>query len=158
MKKFYSLTVVPAFLLFLSSSCSKGYYDTYEDRFSGTWRLVEVYRIGYGRTTANFPFTSGEFTFHNTGRLTYTDLPGTVYEGSWDIYNHYIRGTCYTDEYGYERCEDRNVQGLDITAIDFATRDVRTEHFDEIVFKSRYSFNAYIYSSSRTYVFHFRKQ
>lgn len=158
MKKFYSLTVVPAFLLFLSSACSKDYYDRYEDRIEGTWRLTEVYRIGSGRSTPNFPFVSGEFTFHNSGRLTYVDISGIVYEGSWDIYNNIIRTTCHTDEYGNERCEDREVKGLDITAIDFTSRDVRTEHFDEIIFNRRYSFEAHIHSSSRTYVFVFRKQ
>ena len=150
MKKFYFYLLIPlAFVLF--TSCSKDILKNYEDRIEGSWRLDDVDRIGFGTTT--LAFTEGRFIFTEPGKLEYTDRFGGLYQGSWEIRRQTIRGNCDNGD-----CDDRNVKTLSITAIDFQTRDVKTEHFDEIRFTGTNSFNAYIYLNSRTYVFNFRRE
>jgi hypothetical protein len=155
MKKIYAAVLIPITFVF-SSGCSKDIFKDYEDRIEGTWRLDDVDRLGFGGSS--LPFTEGRFVFSPGGKLMYTDRSGILYDGSWDIRRRTIQGNCHTDNNGNRDCHDRNVRTLQITAIDFQTRDGRTEHFDEIVFTSTNKFKAYIYLSSRTYVFRFRRE
>lgn len=150
MKKLYLSLLIFTTIIFLSA-CSKDIFKDYEDRIEGTWRLDDVDRIGIG--TSNVTFTEGRFTFIEPGRFEYTDRFGGFYEGSWDIRKQRIRGNCDNGD-----CDDRNVKSLSITAVDFQTRDLKTEYFDEIKFTGTNKFNAFIYLNSRTYVFRFRRE
>jgi hypothetical protein len=154
MKKIYTCAMI-IFIVIISPSCSKDIFKNYEDRIEGSWRLDDVDRFGFGSTS--LPFSEGRFTFRPGGDLEYTDRFGVLYEGSWDMRRQNIRGNCNTDNFGNRDCDDRNVRSLQITAIDFQTRDVRTEHFDEIVFTGTNKFKAYIYLNTRTYVFRFER-
>ncbi|MBC7829727.1 MAG: hypothetical protein H7122_18430 [Chitinophagaceae bacterium] len=155
MKKIYSILLVPIALI-LFSGCSKDIFKNYDDRIDGTWRLDDVDRIGIGSTSLTF--TEGRFIFTPAGKLEYTDRFGGLYQGSWDIRKHNVQGNCNTDNDGNRQCDDRSVRSLQITAIDFQSRDVKSEYFDEIVFTGTNTFKAYIYLSSRTYVFRFRRE
>ena len=150
MKKIYSTLLIPLSLI-IFAGCSKDIFKNYEERIEGTWRLDNVDRIGFGNTSLTF--TEGRFTFMEPGKLEYTDRFGGLYQGSWEIRKQTIRGNCDNGD-----CNDRNVNTLSITAIDFETRDVKTEHFDEIKFTATDKFNAYIYLNSTTYVFRFRRE
>jgi len=155
MKKIYILVMIPLTFL-LVSGCSKDAFKNYEDRIEGSWRLDDVDRIGFGNSS--LPFTEGRFIFISPGKLEYTDRFGGLYQGSWDMRRHNIAGNCNTDNNGNRQCDDRNVRSLSITAIDFQTREVRSEYFDEIVFTSTNKFKAYIYLTGRTYVFRFSRE
>jgi hypothetical protein len=155
MKKIYSFLLIPLMLI-LFTGCSKDIFKNYEDRIEGTWHLDDVDRIGFG--SSSLTFTEGRFTFSAPGKLEYTDRFGGLYQGSWEIRKQFIQGNCNTDDNGNRDCDDRDVRSLSITAIDFQTRDVKTEHFDEIKFTGTDKFNAYIYLNSRTYVFRFRRE
>ena len=150
MKKIYFTLLIPLTLI-VFSGCSKDIFKNYENRIEGTWRLDDVDRIGFGNTSLSF--TEGRFTFMEPGKLEYTDRFGGLYHGSWEIRKQTIPGNCDKGD-----CNDRNVNALSITAIDFETRDVKTEHFDEIKFTSTNNFNAYLYLNSTTYVFRFRRE
>jgi hypothetical protein len=149
MKKIYFYLLIPLSLV-IFTGCSKDIFKNYENRIEGTWRLDDVDRIGFGNTS--LVFTEGRFTFMEPGKLEYTDRFGGFYQGSWEIRNQLLRGNCDNGD-----CNDRNVKTLSITAIDFQTRDVKTENFDEIKFTGTDKFNAYIYLNSTTYVFRFRR-
>jgi hypothetical protein len=155
MKKIYTFLLIPLMLI-LFTGCSKDIFKNYEDRIEGTWRLDDVDRIGFG--SSSLTFSEGRFTFIAPGKLEYTDRFGGLYRGSWEIRKQFIQGNCNTDDNGNRDCDDRDVRSLSITAIDFQTRDVKTEHFDEIKFTGTDKFNAYIYLNSRTYVFRFRRE
>ena len=155
MKKIYS-TVFVALVLIAFSGCSKDVFKNYEDRIEGIWRLDDVDRIGIG--SSNLTFTEGRFTFMEPGKLEYTDRFGGLYQGSWEMRRHNVQGNCETDNNGNRQCNDRNVRSLHITAIDFQTREVKSEQFDEIVFSGTNSFKAYIYLNARTYVFRFSRE
>lgn len=105
MKKLYS------FLLFslLITGCSKDFFKAYEDRLIGTWELVDVNRRGIGGNTFALPFRYGSFTFMHGGILNYTDENGVLYKGSWDTYQRWSQGNCYTDDYGYTNCDERTI-------------------------------------------------
>ena len=155
MKKIYTAVLIPITIVFFSG-CSKDIFKNYEDRIEGAWRLTDVDRIGFG--SSSLAFKEGKFIFNAAGNLEYTDPSGVLYQGSWNMRRHNIAGNCNTDNNGNSQCDDRNVRSLQITAIDFQTRDVKTEYFDEIVFTSTNKFKAYIYLASRTYVFKFRRE
>jgi hypothetical protein len=155
MKKIYTPLLIPVMLIFFTG-CSKDIFNNYEDRIEGSWRLDDVDRIGTG--SSFLQFTEGRFIFTEPGKLEYTDRFGGLYQGSWEIRGHNIQGECTIDENGYQNCNDRNVRSLQITAIDFQTRDVKTEYFDEIVFTSSNRFKAYIYLGGGTYVFRFSRE
>lgn len=155
MKKIYSYLLI-LLTLIIFTGCSKDIFKDYEDRIEGTWRLDDVNRIGIG--SSSLPFGEGRFTFSTGGKLEYTDRSGALYQGSWDIRKRYVQGNCDSDNNGNRQCDDRKVRSLQITAIDFQTQDVRTEHFDKIVFTSTNKFKAYIYMTSRTYVFRFVRE
>ena len=150
MKKVYSYLLIPLILI-IFTGCSKDIFNNYEDRIEGTWRLDDIDRIGFGN--AYLSFSEGRFTFLEPGKLEYTDRFGGLYHGSWEIRNQVFRGNCDEGD-----CSDRNVKSLSITAIDFDTRDVKTEHFDEIKFTSTHRFNAYLYLNNTTYVFRFLRE
>lgn len=154
MKKIYFAVLISCAFI-IASGCSKDALKNYEDRIEGSWRLYEVDRIGFG--SSSLPFTEGRFSFSPGGKLVYTDMSGALFDGSWDMHRRTIRGNCDTDNNGNRQCNDKNVRSLQITAINFQNRDVRTEYFDEIVFTGTNKFKAYIYLTSRTYVFRFRR-
>ena len=150
MKKMYPFLLVPLTLI-IFAGCTKDIFNNYEDRIQGTWRLDDVDRIGFGN--AFLTFSEGRFTFTEPGKLEYTDRFGGLYQGSWEIRNQVLPGNCENGD-----CNDRNVKTLSITAIDFQSRDVKTETFDEIKFTTTDRFNAYIYLNSTTYVFRFSRE
>jgi hypothetical protein len=155
MKKLYFLSLLLPTLLF--SGCSKDFLKRYEDRIEGTWQLTDVDRLGWGGSTGDVVFRDGLFTFSDNGKLEYVSTSGQVYQGSWDMRREWVRGNCYTNEDGYSECNDRYVRSMHITAVDFATQEIRSDYFNEIVFTSTNRFKAYIYSGSRNYVFRFRR-
>jgi hypothetical protein len=155
MKKLYFLSLLLPTLLF--SGCSKDFLKRYEDRIEGTWQLTDVDRLGWGGSTGDVVFRDGLFTFSDNGKLEYVSTSGQVYQGSWDMRSDWVRGNCYTNEDGYSECNDRYVRSMHITAVDFATQEIRSDYFNEIVFTSTNRFKAYIYSGSRNYVFRFRR-
>ena len=156
MKKFYFLILL--FPTLLSLGCSKDFLKRYEDRIEGTWQLTDVDRIGWGGSTSGLNFRDGLFTFSDNGGLEYVSTSGQVYQGSWDMRRDWVRDRCYTNEDGYNKCDDRYVRSMQVTAVDFTNQDIRSEYFDEIIFTSTNRFKAYIYTGSRSYVFRFKRQ
>ena len=156
MKKFYCLILL--FPTLLSLGCSKDFLKRYEDRIEGTWQLTDVDRIGWGGSTSGLNFRDGLFTFSDNGGLEYVSTSGQVYQGSWDMRRDWVRDRCYTNEDGYNECDDRYVRSMQVTAVDFTNQDIRSEYFDEIIFTSTNRFKAYIYTGSRSYVFRFKRQ
>ena len=142
MKKLYTFSIL-LLVLFLNNSCSKDILKAYEDRIIGTWELEDVNRVGFGGDSGNLPFRHGVFVFSNNGALTYTEPGGAVYSGSWDI----ERATY----------EDRVVRSMHITAVNFATQEVRSEFFEEINFTGTNKFKAYIRQGLHTWLFHFAR-
>lgn len=153
MKKIYLLVLVCTTF----AGCSKDFLKQYDTRIKGTWQLVDVDRIGIGGSTSNLTFTSGQFTFSDGGSLRYVDPSGEIYNGSWDIRKEWRRGDCHTDDDGDRNCDDKRVKTLQVTVINFSGQDVKSEHFDEMVFTGTDRFKAYIYSGLHTYVFRFRR-
>jgi hypothetical protein len=143
MNKFYT-TAIALTTLFLFNSCTKDY----SEKVLGTWKLEDVDRVGLGGSTSNLPFRDGTFEFVEGGSLIYTNGSGVVYKGSWDM-----RGDRVSDSDG----NTRFVNSMEITVINFATQEVRTEFFNEIDFRSHNKFKAYIYSGAHTYVYQFER-
>jgi hypothetical protein len=141
MKKLYFFI----FFCFLFAGCSKDFLKKYDRRIEGLWELTDVDRKGIGGSTGHLPFTKGEFDFKNDGSLTYTTSPGTVYEGTWDIKRRQV--------------DDGNeVHSLLVTAVDYASQDVKSEYFDEMNFTGINHFKAYINSTTHSYVFRFKRK
>ncbi|MEO5564062.1 MAG: hypothetical protein ABIR18_11520 [Chitinophagaceae bacterium] len=153
MKKIYPFLFI-SFILF---SCSKDAFKSYEHRIEGSWRLTDVDRRGFGGSISHLPFTDGEFTFNQGGTLIYTSNTGVVYQGSWDIDRRTVSNGCQTDDNGNQTCDDQLIRSLHVTAIDFTAGDVKSEHFEEIVFTGGNKFKAYIRNGLHTYLFHFRR-
>jgi hypothetical protein len=156
MLKLYFSSLALTLLTIGTSSCSKDFLKSYDNRIPGTWQLTDINRVGIGGNTGDLPFQDGQFEFSEGGGLVYTNAAGRVYKGSWDIRKQWMRGSCTTDDDGRQQCDDRQVSLLELTAVDFVSQDVRTIHFDEIRFTGTNKFKAYIYDGWRTYVFHFR--
>ena len=123
--------------------CSKDFLKSYERRIVGTWRITDVNRVGIGGNTDNLPFRQGTFNFNNDGSLIYTNTSGDVYKGSWDIRKKWV--------------DDKHVQSLQITAVDFVSQNVLTEYYDDLNFTGTNRFKAKIISGSHTFVTHFRR-
>ena len=141
MKKVYITVIVSTCTLF--AGCSKDFLKSYEHRIVGTWTITDVNRVGLGGSTNNLPFKQGTFNFNDDGSLTYTNVSGDVYKGSWDIRKKWI--------------EDKHIQSLQITAVDFTNQNVLTEYYDDLNFTGTNHFKANIISGSHTYVTHFRR-
>ena len=141
MKKVY-ITVI-AFLLIILAGCSKDFLKSYEHRIVGTWTITDVNRAGLGGNTDNLPFKQGTFKFNEDGSLIYTNLSGAVFKGSWDIRKKWI--------------EDKHIQSLQITAVDFTNQNVLTEYYDDLNFTGTNRFKANIVSDFHTFVTHFRR-
>ena len=140
MKKLY-LFILPALL---TTACSKDFLKKYDHRIEGVWQLTDVDRKGIGGSTGHLAFTEGQFNFEDNGVLTYTNNIGTIYKGTWDIKRSWI--------------DENEVHTLNVTAVDFASQDIKSEHFDEMAFTGTNHFKAYIHSSSHSYVFRFKRQ
>ena len=141
MKKVYITVIVSTCTLF--AGCSKDFLKSYEHRIVGTWTITDVNRVGLGGSTNNLPFKQGTFNFNDDGSLTYTNVSGDVYKGSWDIRKKWI--------------EDKHIQSLQITAVDFTNQNVLTEYYDDLNFTGTNHFKANIIAGSHTYVTHFRR-
>ena len=107
------------------------------------WAITDVNRFGLGGNTNNLPFKQGTFSFNEDGSMIYTNVSGAVYKGSWDIRKKWI--------------DDKHVQSLQITAVDFVSQTVLTEYYDDLTFTGTNHFKANIISGSHTYVTHFRR-
>ena len=141
MKKVYITAI--AFSLSFFIGCSKDFLKSYEHRIVGTWRITDVSRVGLGGNNGNLPFRQGTFNFNDDGSLIYTNLSGDVFKGSWDIRKKWI--------------EEKHVQSLQITAVDFVSQNVLTEYYDDLNFTGTNHFKANIISGSHTYITHFRR-
>jgi hypothetical protein len=153
MKKIYPLLLV----LVAISGCSKDLLKRYENRVQGVWRLTDVDRRGIGGSLSHLTFTEGEFTFTDGGQFSYVNGSGATYKGSWYIRREWRSGNCSTNDNGSTNCNDRQVNTLHITAVDFISQDVKTEYFDDMLFTGTNRFNAFIHSGLHTYIFHFRR-
>lgn len=138
MPKFYLLSL----LLLTLASCSKDVLKSYDQRIVGSWKIIDVDRIGFSGND-NLPFNEdGTFTFDDNGQVTY-DFAGTVYQGSWDI----IR----------EMKNDQLQRSLQLNVIDFSGQQVLSEYLNNIQFTGTDRFTAFIEYGSRTYVYRFRR-
>ena len=130
-------------LILFFTNCSKDFLKRYDKRIIGTWKITDVNRHGIG-SSANLPFKEGGiFSFLEDGDLTHT-FEGQAYNGSWDVRKE-IR-------------DEKNVNSLHITAIDFTNQKVLSEFFNEMLFTRTNHFKAFIYTATRTYVYHFSRQ
>lgn len=141
MKKVYITFIT--FSVIILTGCSKDFLKSYEHRIIGTWTITEVNRNGLGGNTDNLPFKQGTFNFNDDGSLVYTNISGDVFRGNWDIRKKWI--------------DDKHVQSLQVTAIDFVNQNVLTEYYDDLNFTGTNHFNAKITSGSHTFVTHFRR-
>jgi hypothetical protein len=141
MKKLYIAVVAFSFIFFIR--CSKDFLRSYEHRIVGTWRITDVNRVGLGGNTDNLPFKQGTFNFNDDGSLVYTNISGDVYKGSWDIRKKWM--------------DDKHIQSLQITAVDFVDQNVLTEYYDDLNFTGTNHFKATITSGTNAYVTHFRR-
>lgn len=142
MRKFYTLCCFILIVL-VYPSCSKDILKPYDDRIIGAWKITDIDKFGIGGSgNIMFPENS-EFSFSDNGQLIHS-YSGQTYTGSWNIRK--------------ERREDDYVNTLHLTAIDFTNQNVRTESFSEMSFTSTNRFKAFIYTGTRTYVYHFERQ
>ena len=141
MKKLYIAVITFSFIFFIG--CSKDFLKSYEHRIVGTWTITDINRVGLGGNSDHLPFKQGTFTFNEDGSLVYTNVSGTVYNGSWDIRKRWI--------------DDKHIQSMQITAVDFAGQSVLTEYYDDLNFTGTNHFKATIISGPHTYVTHFRR-
>ncbi len=158
MRNFYSVTFSIMMLAILAGSCSKDFLKSYEDRIVGTWELKDVDHRGIGGERDNLPFLSGEFVFADGGQLTYTNILGTIYSGSWGIDDRYETTGYSTNENGNTTSNEQRVWALEITAIAFASQEIRSEYFEEIKFTGTNSFRAFVRNGLHTYVFYFERK
>ena len=150
MNKLYSFALGFILLLF-AGGCSKDFLKSYEDRIIGTWELEDIDRVGWGGNNRDHPFTNGQFTFEESGSVTWINSAGTLYKGTWDIRKEWISDCNGND------CDDRQVKALLITAVDFNNQDIRSEYFEEMRFTGTNSFKAFVSVGNRRYVFYFRR-
>ncbi len=109
----------------------------------GNWQITDIDDYGFGNFN-NLPFQEDEtFSFAEEGRLIHTSA-GKTYEGSWDVRK--------------EHRDEKTIQSLHITAIDFATQDVKTEYFNDVAFTTSNRFKAFINNGTKVYVYHFVRQ
>ena len=141
MKNLYTTIIAFSFLFLMG--CSKDFLKSYEHRIVGTWRITDVNRVGLGGSTNNLPFKQGTFNFNEDGSMIYTNVSGALYKGRWDIRKKWI--------------DEKHVQSLQITAVDFVSQNVLTEYYDDLKFTGTNHFKANIISGSHTYVTHFRR-
>ena len=141
MKKIYIPVI--AFACIFSAGCSKDFLRSYEYRIVGTWRVTDINRVGIGGNIDNLPFKQGTFTFNEDGSLVYTNISGAIFKGSWDIRKKWT--------------DDKHIQSLQITAVDFANQNVLTEYYDDLNFTGTNHFKGKIISGSHTFVTHFRR-
>jgi len=141
MRKIY-LAFIPVTILIMAA-CSKDVFKSYDKRImGGTWELYDISSVGVGSRYSP-AFYNGWFTFEESGRATYTNQAGEVYEGSWDIRKDYQ--------------QDNLTQSLFITVINFQTQDVLSEYFDDMQFTGTDRFKAFINSGTRTYTCKFKR-
>ncbi len=138
------------------AGCSKDFLKSYDERILDTWQFTDVDRVGFGGNTANLPFTGGTFNFKDGGVLIFTDPSGTVFNGTWDIEKKSIFVQS-VDADGNAQLASEQVRTLDIVAVDYASQVIRSEHFDEINFKSTNRFRTRVYAGAHTYVFTFNR-
>ena len=141
MRRTFTLLIIFSWLFL--PSCSKDVFKRYEKRIIGIWHITDVKRIGIGGDTKDLAFQNGSFQFNENGSLTYTDLAGNIFSGSWDI----VKKTN----------TDQVTQSLHITAVDFNTQLVQTEYYDDLAFPGTDHFKATINSTTYRYVTHFRR-
>ena len=142
MRKTFTLLFIMATLP-IFYSCSKDILKSYDDRIIGTWELSNINKFGIGSSN-NISFSEGDvFSFSDNGALTYVSA-GSTFNGNWDIRKQYT--------------DDEANRSLHITAVDFNNQHVRSEFFNDMAFTGTNRFKAFIYSGTRTYVFHFSRR
>ncbi|HUR10393.1 MAG TPA: hypothetical protein VM012_03440 [Flavitalea sp.] len=142
MKNIYFATVLIS-LASLQLHCSKDVFKRYEKRILGTWRIVDINKVGIGGNSSYLPFRDGTITFNEDRSLVYRPLSGEIYDGHWDIDKDW---------------EDENERRtLLITAVDFAGQHVLTEEYEQMNFRSTDHFVGRITNGFEAYVTHFRR-
>jgi hypothetical protein len=139
MKKLYFF-IISSILFF---ACSKDFLKRYDDRIVGSWYISDINRFGFGGNTNNLPFREGSFIFNNDGSLLYTNAAGDSSSGIWQIEKRSVNGDV--------------IRTLQLTTVDFNTRFVRGEFYDDMDFRSTNHFVAKINTPFRTFVTHFRR-
>ena len=142
MKNTFTLTLLVS--AFLVSGCSKDIFKRYEKRILGTWRIVDINRVGIGGSSNELPFQPGTITFNEDRSLTYIAPSGQLFEGNWDI------------DKDFNNDENSN-RMLQLTAVDFNGQRVLTEFYEEMNFRSSDHFVGKINSGLQAYVTHFRR-
>ena len=142
MRKLYTLITLLVIVSF-TFGCRKDVLKSYDRRIIGNWKITDINKFGIG-SSGSMPFSDGgEFTFADGGQLTY-NYAGKTHTGSWDIRN--------------EVRDDETIRSLQLTAVNFTDQEVLSDFFNEIVFTGTNRFKAFIYSGSRTYVYHFLRE
>ena len=140
MRKFY-IPLLASFLLL--SGCSKDFLKSYDERIVGTWKIIDIDRLGFNGAD-NLPFREDDvFIFSETGGLAY-EQDGQTYEGSWDIQRKHN--------------DDNEQKALHITAVNFTNQQVRSEYFNDMQFTNTNRFTAFINYNTRMYVYRFLRQ
>ena len=143
MRSLYTFTIFIVLLSFFFAGCSKDFLRPYDKRIIGTWKVTDIDDYGLGGSIS-LPFAEdGIFTFSDEGQLIY-NYNSRTYQGSWDIRKQTL--------------EEKSINTLHLTAVDFTNQEVRTEYFDEMRFTSTNHFKAFIHSGLKTYVYHFSRQ
>ncbi|MEO7802174.1 MAG: hypothetical protein ABIR81_09250 [Ginsengibacter sp.] len=153
MKKLYPILIICFGLL--QAGCSKDILKSYDKRIHGSWKIIDVDKFGIGGSISSLAFKEGSFVFRDDGKLEYTNIGGEKYSGSWNVRKKRLTGRCSTNENGSRNCDDKTVQSLGLTAVNFTTQEVKSEFFDDLQFTSTNRFKAFIYSGTQTYVFRF---
>jgi hypothetical protein len=143
MKQIY-LAAFTTMLLFPFSFCSKDISQSYERRIVGTWKVTDIDRVGTGSYISVRIPEQSLFTFEDDGKLVY-NVDNQTYQGTWRIRTELA-------------ADDDERISLNIIAVDFTNQDLVSENFNEIFFTSSNKFKAFIYTPTRTYIYHFSRQ
>lgn len=137
MKKIY-LTFFSFLLLF--TACKK---DNPADAFANLLARYkwELYDTQY-RTYINPLFLSGYFNFSAGGQLTYTNVNGEVFKGTW----------------GHSYHDDTKKHSLYLKIIDPVSGDEHVEYYDHVEFYDDRHFKAYVYVGFNENVFWFQEK
>lgn len=129
--------------LILFSGCSKDFLKSYDKRIVGTWNIDYVNVIGLGGSSSGLPFNTGTITFFANGSLEYSNSSNSIFKGKWDIVKK-MQG-------------DEHVRSLQVSAVDYTSREVLTQYYDDMNFTGTNRFKATINSNFHTYVTHFSR-
>jgi hypothetical protein len=136
MKKIY--LALFSFLLLLAS-CKKDKPDDFANLLArNRW---ELYDAQY-RTYINPLFISGYFNFSAGSQLTYTNVNGEVYKGTWSHYFH----------------DDTQKRSMILKIIDPVSGQENVEYYHHVEFYDDRHFKAYVYVGFNENTFWFQEK